>query len=145
LANASTIFGVDLAGCSDACATTAGCVGLALSGTACYLKGTITPGEYNAAVNSAVLVGTSRPSGDVITVDPASVSTPSALSPPGGDGGNGIQCPAADRTYFTSSCGATYAIGCSTDIPGNDSKWSFLYPGLHHANCPSKFYARIHS
>jgi hypothetical protein len=111
------VYGVDLAGCINACATTSGCVDISLSGTACYLKGVLTAAEYDKNVAGAVLVGTYDSTTTHTTKLPIVSTTAQAPK------STSVTCPEANMTTFTGSCGSSYVIECGFDRSDSDCKW----------------------
>ena len=90
--------------CIDSCSTTEGCVAVAYSGDACYLKNAIGPATPNSGVQAAVLTTYTPPATTPAT--PASSSSK-------------VSCPASDGTDFISGSN-TYTIHCDADYFGGD-------------------------
>ena len=118
----SPVYNVDFAGCMDACAKNKDCIDVSSSGSACYLKGSITPVEYNDQVYGAIVVG----SYDSTTTKTSALPTGASPTKGAAPTNSGIQCPAANGTTFTGSCGSQYQVECGFDRGGGDSKFSPL-------------------
>lgn len=119
LSTGSPVYNVDLQQCIDTCATTPGCVDFSLSGSACYLKGSVNPVEYNSNVNGAILVGSYDSTTTRITGQPSGASATVAPAPTA----SGVQCPGANATTFKGSCGSSYVIECYWDRQSADSEY----------------------
>ncbi|KAH7032617.1 WSC domain-containing protein [Microdochium trichocladiopsis] len=116
------------AGCVDACATTAGCVVLAYSGTACYLKNGIGEevqnGVWGAIIQRAQTSSTTTSSSAASTISStrsSSSSVSSAASSPSSTPATRITCPNSDGVSYNSN-GKTFVVQCGTDHAGNDFK-----------------------
>ncbi|PSN60668.1 hypothetical protein BS50DRAFT_626006 [Corynespora cassiicola Philippines] len=112
-----SVYNVNLAGCLDTCSATDGCINVALSGTACYLKGSNTPGEKNAGVEGAVEIGYYDRTKTFSNTFPTITSSRTG---PAKSGASSIQCPAKNNTIVVTSCGSTYKIECSFDRSDSD-------------------------
>jgi len=126
------------------------CTDVSFNGNTCYLKSTVSLPVYNGGVLGAIRVGTYDASATQITATPTGAPTPAQTvtttttiygspyacqctpaptslvggSGPGslGSGSSGVNCPSADGTTFTGSCGSQYTIECGIDRNNNDSK-----------------------
>ncbi|KAI6893054.1 hypothetical protein KC318_g1484, partial [Hortaea werneckii] len=114
--------------CIDACAKTANCVDVSLSGSACYLKSTLGAAVPNGAVwggklmiaSSSSSTSTSSSSTDstaTITTSSASVSSTSTASASASP--TSITCPSADGQTITAN-GTSFLIECGIDHAGGD-------------------------
>ncbi|KAH7121044.1 hypothetical protein B0J11DRAFT_404557, partial [Dendryphion nanum] len=119
LSPGSPVYGVDFPGCMDACARNKDCIDVSSSGSACYLKSSLTPVEYNDQVLGAVLVGTYDATTTKTTGLPSGASATKGAAPTS----SGMQCPAANGTTFTGLCGSQYTIECGFDRGGGDSRF----------------------
>lgn len=119
------------ADCVDACSSTARCVALAYSGTACYLKKGVGAEVKNGAWGAFIITApsssvissstlssssTSAPASST-TSDSASVSSASVLPTPGSN--VQLVCPDSDGVTYTSS-EQIFTVRCGTDFAGMD-------------------------
>ncbi|TRX89954.1 hypothetical protein FHL15_009226 [Xylaria flabelliformis] len=105
------------AACVEACSNTAGCVALAYSGSACYLKSRLNEAVYNGiwgarlASPPASLSSTFTTS-TVFTTSPSPTSSSTAVA--------AVTCPTDDGTTYTASTGTRFNVQCGTDHEGGD-------------------------
>lgn len=99
-------------GCIVACDTTAGCVDVSLSGTACYLKSSLGAPVVQAGIEGARLLSTPAVSSAAVTSTPA----PSAPT-----------CPASNGTTFVANSGAVFLIECAV-VSGHYRRWTYGRP-----------------
>ncbi|KAI8632121.1 WSC domain-containing protein [Xylariaceae sp. FL1651] len=113
-------------GCIDACTATTGCVVVAYSGSACYLKSSVGA-EVNDGVWGAVLVtansGTSTGSlsSTTPTITSSVVTSATTSQPSTTPSSTPLACPSSDGSTYVSS-GKTFSIKCGIDHAGGDLK-----------------------
>ncbi|KAF2006303.1 hypothetical protein P154DRAFT_256589 [Amniculicola lignicola CBS 123094] len=115
LASGTPVYNVDFQTCVDTCANNTACVDLSHSGSACYLKGSTTTPQENGNVWAAQLIGTYDGMSTVTYVQ--SSTTQMAPAQPTA---SGLQCPGANGTAFTGTCGSTWQIECDLDRQDSD-------------------------
>ncbi|USW48743.1 Putative carbohydrate-binding WSC, PAN/Apple domain, alpha/Beta hydrolase [Septoria linicola] len=137
-------------GCVDACAQNSQCVDVSLSGSACYLKGTLGAAVSNAAIWGAKLVTSQSSSSSTsssvstssisstssssvvvsasttMTSSSASISSSSSSSSTSSSAtasasATVLSCPASNSTTYTSN-NRSYMIECGIDHAGGDMK-----------------------
>lgn len=104
----TAVYGVTFGGCIEACATTTGCVDVALSGTACYMKSSVGAAVSNAGIFGAKLISGPSSSTTTSATTTSAASTTSTIS-------TTSAASTATTTSAVSTTSTTSAASTTTD------------------------------